>query len=162
MKPNRIRLGPASLLRVLVVASALVASTTGQGATFPLCERFAARFAKEGQSALMPYVLYPQVDAEGWEQYQGLDIDGDGRPDELSRACSPSYPMPDPCELDLKLSSGRKFEFSLRDQERFFVAKIGSHVYAVETPDARSRKRPGPRSILTIGKRGIIRVCDGL
>jgi len=65
--------------------------------------------------------------------------------------------MADPCELDLKLSTGKKFEFYFRDDERFFLVKMESRVYAVANSN-----RPGKRSIVAVTKEGMVRVCNGL
>jgi hypothetical protein len=122
------------------------------------CSKFAKLLSQpEASRKLDSMVLEPKINSKGEESYEDLDIDGDGTVDRLIGGCAASIPAADPCVLLLTLSTGKAQEFNFRNQERFFLVRIDSRVYAIANSN-----NPGKRSIISLDSNGIIRICDNL
>lgn len=94
------------------------------------------------------------------QQYYNLDIDGDDVNDVVKGGCSANLQPADPCILLIELASGKKIEFEFELDERFFLVRHRSKIYAVAT--AASEKRKPQRSVLRLDADGIARTCSGL
>lgn len=147
----------STLLGLALIVCCLTASASGECGEHLDCSKFTKLLDAKGDQVLAGRKLVPKVDSNGARQYEGFDFDGDGKNDELFGGCAASLRPADNCGLDLNLSSGKQYQFEFRDGERFFLVRIESRLYAIANSN-----HPGKRSVLTINKNGILRVCENL
>jgi uncharacterized protein YecT (DUF1311 family) len=95
----------------------------------------------------------------GDTSYPNLDIDGDGKPDEVIRSCG-SGDMA--CSLFVTLSGGGELE--LLDEGRFYLGRHKSHLYAIfgDSLTEPLKAKRGKRSAYEITRSGIALVCPKL
>jgi uncharacterized protein YecT (DUF1311 family) len=130
----------------------------------PLCEKF--RKLVNARGALTPYKLEVPPDHEGNMRARNIDVDGDGAPDSMTWSCPGSSGVipPDPCDLSIKLSSGRTIEFK---ESRFYLIRYASKIFAVAEDYALvDANRPSPVDVRTkiyrIDGRGAQLICSAL
>jgi hypothetical protein len=147
-------------------ASAAICATTllvafsvssSEAAEAPLCAEFRQLLKSDD---IGRYQLQLSAQPGDEEQYYNLDIDGDDVSDVVEGGCAASLQPADPCMLLLELSSGKKFSFSFEVDERFYLVRLKSRIYAVAT--TASPSGGGAHSILRLDSAGINRICSEL
>lgn len=126
--------------------------------TNALCARFGELLSRRG--GLSPYELEMIPSVEGSQRIPNIDVDKDGRADDLVWFCpgSGSRAPADPCTLSIALSSGRKIEF---EESRFHLIRYQSNVYAVAAESGPSRTI-GTGRIYRVDGSGVTLVCSKL
>ena len=90
-----------------------------------ICHMFAEALKQEHAGATQLYV--DSVEGGGRDSiYQGIDLDNDGKADEIRRSCG--SPSDGSCTLYVQLSTGKKYEMS---EEFFKVRRFRSKYYVV-------------------------------
>jgi uncharacterized protein len=125
-----------------------------QKSTKQLCDQVASALKQE-RSPTQPKPLFvDSIDAGGrsW-MYQGVDLDRDGKPDDLLQSCG--SPGDGRCTLQVTLSSGGSYEVS---EEIFKVIRFQSKHYVV-VGDSFPPERVGFRRLYLLTVRGANLVC---
>ncbi len=146
------------LLLVLLVP--FVDIKAAEGPTAP-CEEFRKLLDAPTLNGIERYGLEKSIPIGGKssdERYFNIDIDGDDISDVVTLNCSSSSMPADPCELSIKLSSGKKIEFT---ENRFYLIRFRSKVYAV-TSDFGAKVSVEKRKIYRIDESGVKLVCPNL
>lgn len=125
-----------------------------------LCAEFGQLLDAPRGTGIDRRVLQTSAQPGDEHQYDNLDIDGDDVNDVVKGGCSASLQPADPCLLVVELSTGKKFEFEFEIDERFFVVRHRSRIYAIATAAAQSGKPL--RSVLRLDANGMTRICSGL
>lgn len=109
------------------------------------------------------------------EEYFNLDVDGDDVSDVIKGGCSSSLTPANPCSISIEMSSGKKFDFAFKDNERFYLARYHEQIYAIVSPTAiiadentgTEKAVPfdqikGLRTVFSLGRQGINLLCTRL
>lgn len=91
------------------------------------------------------------------EEYFNVDVDADDVSDVVKGGCAASQMPADPCDLSIELSAGGRHSFTFAYDERFYLARYRSQIYAVVSHSSGGASQV--RSILKIDKNGITRTC---
>jgi hypothetical protein len=122
------------------------------------CAEFSQILDKAGEERGRLNVAKYSAPVGGMWSYFGLDLDSDGKDDEVTESCG-SQNMP--CQLDIKLSSGNSFEL---EERRFYVAHDGPETFVVvgDLPNGRQPNTNLDQDIYQISKEGIQLLCRGI
>jgi hypothetical protein len=148
-------------LLVALVAAAPLVACAGQGKQTDqkLCQLFKQEL--NSKTSLHRFMLLSSQTKGGEEQYLNVDVDGDDVSDEIKGGCPASLQTADSCTLSIKLSSGLKQLFQFEHGERFYLVRYRGGIYAIVNDHGTDRQE-SPRSVVSLDKRGIQRVCTNL
>lgn len=115
------------------------------------------------------------VNSNHEEQYLNLDLDSDDINDTVIGGCYGSLTPSDPCDLSIDLSSGKKTKFTFKYNEKFYLSRYRSRIFAISSPSSivadektgEAKAVPisqirGHRTIYILDSSGINKICERL
>ncbi len=149
----------ACTLASVCVAANVSAGTPASGHTpvrsaKHLCEQVGRALKRERDPSGPKSLFVESVDMGGrsW-RYQGVDLDADGKADEVLQGCGSS--SDGTCTLDVKLSTGGAYEFS---EETFKVIRFRTRHYVV-VGDSSPASHVGARRLYALTGHGANLIC---
>jgi hypothetical protein len=139
----------------IVLASTTAVAAAVAGESQSLCSDF--KRLLDTPDGFRQSVLFPSSMNGGEEQYYNVDVDADDVSDVIIGGCPASLQSGDPCTLSIELSTGKKQFFTFGEDERFYLARFHSRIYAIVSHNSAGTIRPG--AVLRIDRNGISRLC---
>lgn len=135
-----------------------LAGSAERGATSHLCNYVRAMLDKPRPSGIDRLVVGAERKDDGYDHYGGLDIDRDGPEDVVRMSCGAGEPRPDPCILEVQLTTGLKFEVETWAN---FLISVRGRFYVVDAEAGVGRAR-GSGRVYWLSKNGARQTCAGL